>query len=481
VIRQHDVQILSEDSAVLAEGTFRVVLTRGRRVVTAIDIPDSALGPLHLVFAVSPQSTTPSTFATGSVFGGIGRAFGHVAHDVGHDLSDAAEGTFNAASKVATTVARPAFDLTRDAAAAGASLIAHVPLVSDSEKAKLEAASRTVMRARLGDVNAQQFIHAIGQAAKAGVKEAQRAGDALLTGTRIVDHVLDAPMRLLEKIPGVGGVVRAVDPFVQLDQMTGAIQRGDFAGLKNILEGDVKMAAGVIAWLPGVGTGVSAAVNAGLAVLDGGGPIDVAIHAAYGAIPIPPGLREATDAVVDGVLGLLRHGSLTDAAIASARNAAPAGLPRDVFDTLVKIVIRHRPIAHVAEDLVGTYVKRYAPEIHVPESVGIHASGVVHLDGGAGAAMDFAARQFGSRGGSHPGQTTGPVVSLFGAPTPPPAAAHPGPPVPGGSSDIPVADARRAIPLGAGAVAGAGLVAPHLQLPVATSAPSSALALARPA
>jgi hypothetical protein len=237
------------------------------------------------------------------------------------------------------------------------------------------------------------------------------------------------------------------------------------------------MAAGIASFLPFIGTGVSAAVNAGLAVLDGGGPIDIAVHTAYGVIPIPPGLREVTDAVVDGVLGLLHHGSLTDAAVASARNAVPSGIPRDVFDTLVKIVIRHRPIAHVAEDLVGTYVKRYAPEIHIPESVEIHASGVVHLDGRAGAAMDFAARQFGSRSGHPTGQAAGPVVSLFGNPKPTPA--HPGP-MPSAPSGVPAADARRVIPLGAGASAGADLVAPHLQLPAATSAPSSALALARP-
>jgi len=44
MIRQYDVQVVAEGDA-LAEGTFRVVLTRTGRVVTAIDVPDSALGP----------------------------------------------------------------------------------------------------------------------------------------------------------------------------------------------------------------------------------------------------------------------------------------------------------------------------------------------------------------------------------------------------------------------------------------------------
>ena len=96
MIRQHDVQVL-------AEGTFRVVLTGKRRVVTVIDVPDSALGPLHLVFAVSPEAMAATSFTTGSIFGDIGHAFSSAAHDVGHAVEKAAEGTFNAASKVATT------------------------------------------------------------------------------------------------------------------------------------------------------------------------------------------------------------------------------------------------------------------------------------------------------------------------------------------------------------------------------------------
>ena len=221
MIRQHDVQVLlAEDDEVLGEGTFRVVLTKSHRVVTAIDLPDSALGPLHLVFAVAPGSMIASSFATSGFFDDVGHALGHVTHDVGHGLEKAAEGTFNAASKVATTLARPAFDITRDAAAAGASLIAHTPFVSDKDRKKLEAASRTIMRARLGDVNAQQFIHAVAKAAKDGQSMAKHVGDALLDGTKIVGQVLDAPMLLVSKIPKVGGILHDLDPFVKMGRMT---------------------------------------------------------------------------------------------------------------------------------------------------------------------------------------------------------------------------------------------------------------------
>jgi hypothetical protein len=378
----HDVQVLGEDSDVLAEGTFRVVLTRGRRVIIAIDAPDSALGPLHLVFAVSRESMVASTFATGSLFGDIGHTFDHVAHDVGHGLGKAAEGTFNAASKVATTLARPAFDITRDAAAAGASLIAHVPLVPSSERKKLEAASRTIMRARLGDVNAQQFIHAVGQAAKAGEKVAQRAGDALLDGTMIVARVLDTPLSLVSKIPKVGGFLHELDPLVKLDHMADKLKKGDFQGLKTMIENDAKMAQGVISLIPGIGTGISAAISAGVGILDGGGALDIAIETAYGAIPIPPGIREVTDAVLGAVLHLIHNPhNLTDALLAGVRNAVPAGMARDVFDTLANLVVKHMPIAKAGGELVDSYVQRYAPGIPlqgVGEALGNAADAAAH-------------------------------------------------------------------------------------------------------
>lgn len=374
MIRQHDVQVFADDDDLLAQGTFRVVLTNQRRVVTAIDVPDSALGPLHIVVAVSPQALLQSSFATAGLFDDIGHTFQHVAHDVGHTfehvahdvghgLGKAAEGTFNAASKVATTLARPAFEITKGAAAAGASLVGHLPFVPESERKKLEAASRTIMRAHLGDVNAQQFLHAVGEAAKAGVHVAQKAGEAFLEAHRIVGHVLDTPMALVEKIdPKVGSVLHGLDPFVKMDKMTVKLQRGDFEGLKKDIESDAKAAQGVISLIPGIGTGISAAISAGIAVLDGGGPLDIAIQTAYGAIPIPAGIRQITDTVLGAILQLIHNPhNLTDAVLAGMRNAVPAGMARDVFDTLANLIVRHMPIHKAAGQLVDSYVQRYAP------------------------------------------------------------------------------------------------------------------------
>jgi hypothetical protein len=366
VIRQHDVQVLlAEDgeSDVLGEGTFRVVLTRSRRVITAIDIPDSALGPLHLVFAVSPQSMMRSSFQTAGFFDDLGHTINHAGHDVGHGLGQAAEATFNAGSKVATTLARPAFDITRDAAAAGASLIAHTPFVSGKDRKKLEAASRTIMRARLGDINAQQFIRAVAKAAKDGQHTAQHVGDALIDGTKIVNRILDAPMELLvSKLPpSAGGVIRGLDPFMKMNKMADKLKAGDFEGIKKDIESDAKAAQGVISLIPGIGTGISAAISVGVGILEGGGALDIAIEAAYGAIPIPAGIRQITDAVLGAVLELIHHPhNLTDALLAGARNAVPAGMARDVFDTLANLIFKHMPVAKAAGQLVDTYVERYA-------------------------------------------------------------------------------------------------------------------------
>ena len=60
--RQHD-------TYVVAQGTFRVVLTRTGRVATAIEVEESALGPLHLLFEVAIDRAP--IFQTGSFLGGI--------------------------------------------------------------------------------------------------------------------------------------------------------------------------------------------------------------------------------------------------------------------------------------------------------------------------------------------------------------------------------------------------------------------------
>lgn len=97
---------------------------------------------------------------------------------------------------------------------------------------------------------------------------------------------------------------------------------------------------GVVSLVPGIGTGISAAIGAGLAILEGGGPLEIAVKTAYGAIPIPPGIRNVTDMALNAALSLVHTQNLEDAAIAAIRSKLPSGLPQKVFDTLAHIVLQ---------------------------------------------------------------------------------------------------------------------------------------------
>ena len=278
-------------------------------------------------------------------------------------VEHAAEGAFNAASHAVTTIARPAFNIVKAAASEGIHLIAHtVPFLPDKARKGMDAAARTVMRAKLGDLDAKQFIKGIADAAKAGVHAAQAIGDKLLDASKLVAHVVDLPVLALQNVPGVGGIVKSLSPFQTWGHMATAIQHGDFRKLEDIAKQQLSLAQGVVSLIPGVGSGISSAISAGLAVLDGGSPIEIAIEAAYGAIPIPPGLRNVTDPVLHVVIRLTFHGSnLTDVAIHTARDQLPHGIARDVFDTLVHLVVHKHGVQRVAGGLLDHFVKQYAP------------------------------------------------------------------------------------------------------------------------
>jgi hypothetical protein len=354
-IRQHDVTI--------AEGTFSLVLTKERRLVAAIHAPLTPLGPLHLAFemdrgihpdllhryALANRGLAPRQIAVGGIF-----------DDIGHFVSKAAEGAFNSASKVITTITRPVFSVTRDAVSHVMKGIAQItPFLPEHLRHDIGNAARIVARARLGDVTAKQFIHTIGQAAKAGVAAARKIGDALLDGTKLVAHVIDLPVHLLKHVPGVGDVVTSISPFQKFEHMVAAVQRGDFRALKKMITDDLHTFQGVASLIPGLGTGISSGLSAGLAALDGGSPIEIAVNAAYGAIPIPVGIRTVTDSVLAAVMELVKNGNITDVVLAVARDRVPSGFPRDIFDTLARIVVKKVPIKKAAGALAGHYIDRY--------------------------------------------------------------------------------------------------------------------------
>ena len=135
---------------------------------------------------------------------------------------------------------------------------------------------------------------------------------------------------------------------------------------KTILQG----AQGVISLVPGVGTGISAGIGAGLALLEGGSPLDIAIKAAYGAIPIPAPIRLATDIVVDAALSLAHTSDIGDAAIATARKVIVDKLPEpakgiggQVFDTLAHVVLSfiHKKPTHAV--VTPSPVKGFPPKV----------------------------------------------------------------------------------------------------------------------
>jgi hypothetical protein len=355
-LRQHDV--------VLADGTFRIVLTNHKRLFAVIDASSTPLGPIHIALEVDRRIHPDLLHREALARRGLHPQYidvGGIFDDIGSFVSKAAEGAFNAVSKVATTITRPVFDIAKTAASHVMHGIATVtPFLPASARNTISSAARVVARARLGDVTAKQFVQAIAAAAKAGVASARKIGDALLDGARLVARVADLPVHLLGKVPGLGDVLKGISPLQKFDRMTAAIQRGDAKALKQMMLEDVSIAQGVLTFIPGIGNGISAAISAGLAVLDGGRPLEIAVHAAYGAIPIPPGLRSVTDAVLASVLKLASGGNVTDAVLAAAREKVPGGLPRDVFDTLVRIVVKRVPVVKAAGGLAAQYVSKYA-------------------------------------------------------------------------------------------------------------------------
>jgi hypothetical protein len=152
--------------------------------------------------------------------------------------------------------------------------------------------------------------------------------------------------------------------------------------LRPVADTFLSVAQGVVSLIPGIGTGISAALGAAQAVIDGGGPLEVAIRTAYGAIPIPIGLRSVTDPVVDAIIALAGHKSIEETALYVIRDRLPSGFPRDVFDTLAHVLEKAIPIVkspdHVRQHMVNSFV--HGPEHgvqqgmrrHVPPEVAAH-------------------------------------------------------------------------------------------------------------
>lgn len=127
-------------------------------------------------------------------------------------------------------------------------------------------------------------------------------------------------------------------------------------------------AIALVSLIPGLGTGVAAALSAGLAALEGGSPLAIAIKVAYGALPIPPGIKVFTDIVLNGVLALIDNPrNLGAAALAGIRNTLLAKVPdvaksmaASAFDTLAHLILG----ALESKPTLATTAKKLAPAAH---------------------------------------------------------------------------------------------------------------------
>ena len=183
--RTHDV--------VVADGRFRVVLTPRKRVIAALDVHESLLGPLHLAFEVDRAPMLPPSIPR-EALDHPSMVTAGIFDDIGHAVSKAADSTFHAVSNVASTVAHPVVNIAKDAANAGFHAIGDI---ADP----IGAAAHLVLKAKLGDIDAKQILKTIGSAANAGVHAAQKVGETLINASKAVAHVVDVPSRLLGGVP----------------------------------------------------------------------------------------------------------------------------------------------------------------------------------------------------------------------------------------------------------------------------------------
>ena len=361
-LHAHDPELEAHEYERLAAGRFCLVRTKSGRYYACIEV-DTLLGHLCAMIELAPaaahalaraqhehvraQERAQTTgfmlgdeMTTGFSFGDITHAIEHIAAPVVHAVSDVA----NKAAHAIDTAAKSATHGVSDA---------------------VKAAARIVAKAHLGDTVAGKFIRDVVHGAEQGVAAARKAADTLAKGAIFVAHNIDLPKILADAIPipavrkVAQSVIGMIDPNAKFADAVDALRRGDMKRLKAMAQQEISEAQGVISLIPGIGSGVSAALGAAEALLNGGAPLEIAIRAAYGAIPIPPGVRDVTDMVLDAVLKIIEGGSITDAALAMARDRVPSGIPRDVFDTLVNVVAKHQPIVKAAEQLAGHYVAQY--------------------------------------------------------------------------------------------------------------------------
>jgi hypothetical protein len=378
MLRTHDI--------VLVDGTFRVVMTARRRIIAAIDIQESPLGPLHLVFEVDRAALLPPD-APGSAVEPSMETAGFF-----DDIGKVASETFDVASKVAEVAAGPTLALAKAAATEGAKLVSSA-MAPDRVNVHVDPASHVVMKARLGDVHAKQFIRTIAGAASAGDSTAQQVAEALLAARKRVAETVDVPALLASHAPE--GVIRAYSPLEHFQRVVTHLQRGNFEPLERVaservevvpeveervrvapeveervrvapeVEERVRVAPEVeerVRFAPEVEERVRVAPVPIFVGQESGNPVERVIRAVYGALPLPVEVRPGTDAALETVVSLLgRPQEFSEVTIQSARAQVAPGLPQQVFDMLVQHVRTYVPVQKPVVRRIEEYVLQYAP------------------------------------------------------------------------------------------------------------------------
>jgi hypothetical protein len=370
MLRTHDI--------VLVDGTFRVVMTPRRRIVAALDIQESPLGPLHLVFEVDQAAFLPPDAAASALDPSTETA------GIFDDIGKVASETFDVASKVAEVAAGPTLALAKAAATEGAKLVSSA-MAPDHVNVRVAPASHVVMKARLGDVNAKQFIRKIAGAANAGDATAQQVADALLAARKRVAETVDVPALLASHAPE--GVVRTYSPLEHFQRVVTHLQRGNFEPLERVAAERVEVAPEVeervrvtpeveeerVRFAPEVEERVRVEPKVEERVVVGQeswAPVERVVRAVYGTLPFPVEVRPGTDAALEAVVSLLgRPQELSEVTIQSARGQIPPGLPQQVFDMLVEHVRRYVPVQKPPVRRIEDYVLQYAPPPRPVEEV----------------------------------------------------------------------------------------------------------------
>lgn len=151
-----------------------------------------------------------------------------------------------------------------------------------------------------------------------------------------------------------------------------AIVNGDIQGAKAQLEGCARQLEDMAGFVPGLGTGVAEALGVALAIIDGNGPLGVALLLLIDLPPfvyLPPIIKDVLRALIAAIAELFQGDTVEDIALSIIRKSIidqiPAGMSDDIksiatdfFDAMVQVILRGKPLKDVGYQLALKTVQR---------------------------------------------------------------------------------------------------------------------------